>query len=117
MSVAILDSLKALGKQISWVGALNSRYKSTRLKQEYERTLAHYRQRNVPAPLESGLRGKTRSFGLGGKPRLFFIGTDELQDRSGILQALERIAERPTLTGCKRSSPILRRQGGFQKYS
>lgn len=91
MSVAILDSLKALGKQISWVSALNSRYKSTRLKQEYERTLAHYRQRNVPAPLESGLRGKTRSFGLGGKPRLFFLGTDELQDRSGILQALDRV--------------------------
>jgi spore maturation protein CgeB len=91
MTVAVLNSLKALGRQICWVRGLNSRYKSIKLKQEYDRTVAHYRQQKLPPSLGGRPSAKNRVLRRAGMPRLFFLGTDELQDRSGILQALERI--------------------------
>ena len=98
MSVAVLDSLKALGKQIGWVRTLNGQYKSAKLRQEYARTISYYRGRRQPkTDLLAALVGRVRAtaplFAQGGSPRLFFLGTDELQDRSGIIQALDRLAE------------------------
>src|SRR5262249_7658598 len=103
MRVALLDSLKALGKQIGWVRTLNSQIKSARLKQEYDRTIDHYsgrRQTNADlwARLASRVRATTPLFARGGRARLFFLGTDELQDRGGILQALDRLADLASLT-------------------
>src|SRR5262245_10770696 len=98
MSVAVLDSLKALGKQIAWVRTLNGQYKSAKLKQEYTRTISYYsRRRQTQADLWAALASRVRSsaprFVQGERPRLFFLGTDELQDRSGILQALDRLTD------------------------
>jgi len=98
MSVAVLDSLKAFGRQISWVRALNGQYKSAKLKQEYARTMSYYSgRRQTQADLRAALVGRIRAtsplFVQGGSPGLFFLGTDELQDRSGIIQALDRLAE------------------------
>ncbi len=98
MSVAVLDSLKAFGKQISWVRALNGQYKSAKLKQEYARTISYYSgRRQTETDLLAALAGRVRAtaprFVRGERPRLFFLGTDELQDRSGILQALDRLAD------------------------
>lgn len=91
MTVAVLDSLKSLGRQIRWVSALNSRYKSLKLKQNYDWTVAHYRQQRRPPSFESRSIVEHGVLSRAGQPRLFFLGTDELQDRSGILQALERM--------------------------
>ena len=98
MSVAVLDSLKAFGRQINWVRALNGQYKSAKLKQEYARTISYYSgRRQTIADLRAALVGRVRAtsplFVQRGSPRLFFLGTDELQDRSGIMQALDRLAE------------------------
>lgn len=98
MSVAVLDSLKAFGKQISWVRALNGQYKCAKLKQEYYRTVTYYgglqrTRADLHAALASRARSKPKLFEQGGTPRLFFLGTDELQDRSGVLQALDRLAD------------------------
>jgi hypothetical protein len=94
MSVAMLDSLKALGKQISWVRALNGQYKSAKLKREYDRSIDHYSgHQQTNADLWAGLAVRVRAnaplFAQGGHARLFFLGTDELQDKSGIIQALD----------------------------
>jgi glycosyl transferase family 1 len=98
MSVAVLDSLKAFGKQISWVRTLNGQFKCAKLKQEYDRTIGYYGGRQqTRADLRPALAGRVRAtaplFVQGDSPRLFFLGTDELQDRGGILQALDRLAD------------------------
>jgi|CXWL01.1.fsa_nt_gi hypothetical protein len=103
MSVAVFDSLKAFGKQISWVRALNGQYKCAKLKQEYHRTVAYYgglpdTVTDLRAALASRVRTKAQLFEQGGSPRLFFLGTDELQDKSGIIQALERVGQLKSFT-------------------
>lgn len=108
MSVAVLDSLKALGKQIGWVRTLNGQYKCAKLKQEYDRTIGYYGGRqqtkgDLQAVLASRVRATALRFVRGERPRLFFLGTDELQDRSGILQALGRLADLTYFTRADRS--------------
>jgi spore maturation protein CgeB len=98
VSVAVLAHLKALGKQISWVRALNGHLKCSKLKQEYERTISYYRERqnvklNVRGTLASRVRERAQIWEQRGSLRLFFLGTDELQDRSGIIQALDRVGQ------------------------
>jgi hypothetical protein len=92
----MLVSLKAIGKTIGWVCTLNAQYKCARLKREYVRTVACYDglqqagndSRSMPV---GRFLAKAHLLEQGGGPRLFFLGTDELQDRSGIIQALERL--------------------------
>ena len=98
MSVVVLDSLKALGKQIAWVRTLNGQYKSAKLKQEYARTISYYSgRRQTRTEFGAASAGRVRATALrfvrGERPRLFFLGTDELQDRGGILQALDRLTD------------------------
>jgi hypothetical protein len=56
MSVAVLDSFKAFGRQISRVRTLNGQYKCAKLKQEYNRAVASYGgQRHTRADLRAVL--------------------------------------------------------------
>jgi hypothetical protein len=103
MSVVGFNSLKAFGKQIGWVRALNGQYKCAKLKQQYDRTVAYYSGRqqtraNLRAAWASRVRTKEELFDQGGSSRLFFLGTDELQDKSGIIQALERVGQLKSFT-------------------
>jgi hypothetical protein len=97
MGVALLDSLKGLGKRIHWVRLLNGHLKSIRLKREYDKSVSYYASFASADNLSSGLTEKSlvklQRLAPGRQPRIFFLGTDELQDRSGILQALDRIGE------------------------
>ena len=98
MNLAGLDSLKAFGKQISWVRALNGQYKSAKLKREYDRTIGYYgglqqTKADLRAVLATRVRPIAPLFVQGKRSRLFFLGTDELQDRGGILQALDQLAD------------------------
>ena len=40
--MAVLDSLKAMGKHIGWVRLLNGHLKSTQVKREYDKTVSYY---------------------------------------------------------------------------
>lgn len=72
-------------KRVRWVQVVNSRWKAYWTKSRWRSTRRYYGK--IP-PLDivpQFLRD------IRDKPTIFFLGTDELQDRSGILQALERL--------------------------
>lgn len=94
-SDSLLIALKTLGKRVPWVRDLNARFKSEWLKREYAETVAYYRDRMSQECHERSLSVLRRkiSWPPSERPRIFFFGTDEWQDRSGILQALTRMSE------------------------
>lgn len=72
--------------RVGWIYGLNARIKAHATLREYRQTLEHYRHRPSRALRPPRLKARA-----GGKTlQIFFVGTDEQQDRSGILQALER---------------------------
>lgn len=90
--------LKTALKQIPIFAAANAYLKSRDVKKRYLRTAAHYSR--IPAAGTAGellqRRGGerlTRFRQLKHPPRIMFLGTDEQQDRSGIIQALEQFGE------------------------
>lgn len=90
-------SLKSKLKGFGWLNGLNARYKSAAVKREYMATVARYARLPEPRSFQELLRersvGKVLSAGIGGPLRIFFLGTDEQQDRSGTLQALARVSD------------------------
>jgi len=76
-------------KKIPGLYALNVALKAWQTQREYRRTLSRYRTHTGKSPVAS-LPG-LRTAGSDRAPNIFFVGTDEQQDRSGTLQALERI--------------------------
>jgi spore maturation protein CgeB len=98
-----LVAYKAVLQQVRMAQWVNARIKSWQVKRAYRSLCKHYQTPSVltapiaaaewgrrlwdeaPAPGHKG-SGETR-------PRLLYIGTDEEQDRSGILQALSALAE------------------------
>lgn len=90
-------NLKSRLKKIAWLGELNARYKSAMVKHRYKQTLALYD--DMPSShsfrqliVQRGL-DRIHQTGCDRPLRIFFLGTDEQQDRSGILQALAKISE------------------------
>jgi hypothetical protein len=91
-----LPRIRKKVRNIRWLYAINALLKAYRTKKIYARTLQRYAGKTVD---ETCLREKekaTRSFLAQIAPvdkslNIFFLGTDEQQDRSGILQALERL--------------------------
>jgi hypothetical protein len=74
-------------RKVPWIAAINARIKDRATRAEYRAVTDHYRllpRRDVPLP---------RLDRAAPRPRVLFVGTDEQQDRSGILQALERLTE------------------------
>lgn len=91
-------TFKSKLKGFSWLYGLNVRYKSAAVKREYRATVARYARMPEPRSFQELIRersvGKVRSATEEGRPmRIFFLGTDEQQDRSGTLQALAEISE------------------------
>jgi hypothetical protein len=84
-------------KKISWLYGLNARYKSAAVKRKYRATIARYADmafsRSFRSLIRERLAGKICSAEIDRPLRIFFLGTDEQQDRSGTLQALARISE------------------------
>jgi spore maturation protein CgeB len=89
--------LKTKIKKIGWLYGLNARYKAAAVKRVYRNTVARYN--NIPSSrsfqeiLREHLTGKLCCADKGRPPRIFFLGTDEQQDRSGTLQALAKFSE------------------------
>ncbi|MBI2311631.1 MAG: glycosyltransferase [Betaproteobacteria bacterium] len=89
-----LAPLKNRLKGLPWAYRLNARWKSNALKREYAAIRAHYAGKAPAGELRQLLVQRAGErlprLPLAGRPSIFFLGTDELQDRGGILQALER---------------------------
>lgn len=79
--------LKTILRSNPLLYAANAAWKCHVTRRQYRRTLDHYRKKTDPGPRLPRL-GELRA---GCKPNIFFVGTDEQQDRSGTLQALARI--------------------------
>ena len=93
-----LQAVKARLKAFTPIGRVNAHLKAWQIKREYARIVRHYDQRRPVGSFEELLhrRAGDRLPQLRGRKNrlnLLFLGTDELQDRSGILQALERLAQ------------------------
>ena len=91
-------SLRSILKEFGWLYKLNACYKSSIVKTEYRSTVARYSilplSHSFQELVREHLAGKM--FGTiqeNRKMRIFFLGTDEQQDRSGTLQALAKISE------------------------
>ena len=79
------------------VYAINSRLKSMQLRAQYQKTMQHYTV--IASAVSTAKRWQALSdrmralFDLGRRGRVLFVGTDEQQDGSGFVQALERSVE------------------------
>lgn len=82
-------TLKQSLLRIGWVRDLNAGIKAGATRRQYRATVDHYRRKSARTPPFPRLRGRAVETPL----RIFFLGTDEQQDRSGLLQALERLGD------------------------
>jgi spore maturation protein CgeB len=84
MNGRIMDSIKRLAKNQVFLRTLNARWKATATRKEYLRTRAYY-DHIATVDVKTFL-----TFNRDSPISVFFLGTDEMQDRSGILQGLSR---------------------------
>ena len=90
-----LQLIKGGLKKIQWLYGINAWWKSRHAKNQYSNTVRCYGQRAPAAAFDellSGRLGMRRApfTNRAGALNIFYLGTDELQDRSGILQSLKR---------------------------
>lgn len=91
----MLLALKQQLRRVSWFYDLNARWKAAATKREYAATALQYGRKAIRVRRNELLvarpDGRREILTEQYRPRIFFLGTDEAQDRSGILQALDRI--------------------------
>lgn len=91
-----MDRIKSLVKQIGLAARLNSRIKEAGVEHAYRRTFRHYAGITRSTGHDTLLAGRFARRGARSTEapaRIFLLGTDEQQDRSGMLQALARIGD------------------------
>jgi hypothetical protein len=88
-------ALKRSLLRVPAVAAMNQRVKARQTVAQYRASCAYYATRALPADARRPLRERLGGRALAGtaRPRVFFVGTDEQQDTSGLLQALQRLAD------------------------
>ena len=91
-------SVKTILRNIGWIYAINAWWKARRTKANYFNTIRYYAGKHPVAPFKSLLAERVGSRvttlrEVRKKPNIFYLGTDELQDKSGILQSLGRIGD------------------------
>jgi hypothetical protein len=82
-------------KRFDVVRSLNRKLKSHQVIANYRRTVAYYAPLSE-VPISDSWRVRAQALSRSAKGsdlRIFFVGTDEQQDKSGFLQALERLGE------------------------
>jgi len=88
-----LQALKNRLKRFTVFQAINAWLKSVQVRRRYERTVKMYSSMRTRSDSGQCLSEQARprlTVVDSRPPRVFFLGTDELQDRGGILQALAR---------------------------
>lgn len=94
-----LQNIKNRLRNIEWIYAINAWRRTRQVKNAYSDTLRFYAEKSPVAPFDTllfkCLDSHNASFNRhsSGKLNIFYLGTDELQDRSGILQSLERFGK------------------------
>lgn len=86
--------VKARLRKLAWLYRVNAILKCWQTKRNYHATLKRYAGmiwHTSGVPLASLRQAEWREGHR--RPRVFFMGTDEQQDKSGFVQALERIAD------------------------
>ena len=84
-------TVKEVLKRMPWIATLNAALKARATRARYQETCDYYAERPLRAPPPRPPQLPARETG---QPlRIYFLGTDEQQDRSGILQALERLGQ------------------------
>lgn len=91
-------TIKESLRNISWVYAINAWWKARQTKEHHFNTIRYYAEKPPAAPFASLLAKRVGSrvstFREEHKKlNIFYLGTDELQDKSGILQSLGRIGD------------------------
>lgn len=94
-----MDGIKARLRKLAWLYGVNAILKCWQTKRRYRATLNRYA--GMPLPNPEGSVASFRQVGridLHRRPRVFFMGTDEQQDKSGLVQALQRVADLEVFT-------------------
>ena len=89
-----MRGIKLRLRKLVWLYRVNAKLKCWQTKRSYRATLKHYAgmpPHNSDAPLASLCSTRWRAEHR--RPRVFFMGTDEQQDKSGLVQALARVAD------------------------
>lgn len=91
-----LQGIKNRLKRIGILNCLNALHKANRIKRKYESTARYYGNRPILGTFEELIKKRAgdRLARLRNKPRplnIFYLGTDELQDRGGILPGLHHV--------------------------
>lgn len=89
-----MGNFKARIRKLTWLYHANARLKCWQTKRSYRATLKRYAGMALPNP-EAPLAKphQTTWYEAHRSPRVFFMGTDEQQDKSGFVQALQRVAD------------------------
>lgn len=91
-----MPSFKNLLRRVPWLYRINAWFKCWQVKSSYQATLNFYQTTVTPdisVPCWSKDSHHIEWIQKNRRPRVFFMGTDEQQDKGGFLQALERFAE------------------------
>ena len=95
-ALSLAASAKAFLKRSSFVSRVNARWKARRVVQAYRSMCEDYARRSAgqshEALLASRVAALSQRIPATGRLHVLFIGTDEQQDQSGLLQALEHAA-------------------------
>lgn len=89
-----MADVKARLRKLAWLYRINARLKCWQTKRSYRATLKRYAGmtlRSSDAPL-TNLR-QAEGSEVNRRLHVFFMGTDEQQDKSGFVQALQRVAD------------------------
>lgn len=89
-----MERIRTRLRKSAWLYRINARLKCWQTKRRYRATLKRYAgmaMRNTEMPL-ANLR-QAAWLETHRRPRVFFMGTDEQQDKSGFFQALQRVAD------------------------
>jgi len=87
-----MQHIKARLRQSAWLYRINARIKCWQTKRSYRETLKHYAG-IPPHNTDVSWPSLRQAAGAHRRPRIFFMGTDEQQDKSGFVQALQRVAD------------------------
>ena len=84
-------SLKIWLRGFRWAKNINAYLKSMSSKRQFQRTVEYYSHKTKTVPTIPVCSDEDTWSREGKVRRIFFLGTDEQQDRSGLIQALERL--------------------------
>lgn len=87
-----MKNLKARLRKLTWLYCVNARLKCWQTKRSYRATIKRYAGM-MPNGLDMPLANLRQDECKHPRPRVFFMGTDEQQDKSGFVQALQRVAD------------------------